>query len=158
VISRDILLGCVMAMIGASAAAQQPELIVYPNKGQDNAQQEQDKFACYGWAKEQSGFDPMAPPVTTTPPPQQEAKRGGLLSGAVRGAIIGGIIDGKDGAKTGAGAGAAIGGMRRMDQNRSEAQQRQQWEQQQASMYQNNRNSYNRAYSACMEGRGYTVR
>ena len=56
------------------------------------------------------------------------------------------------------GLGAVMGGMRRADQNRKQAQQQQQWEQEQAAQYQQGRNNYNRAYAACMEGRGYTVR
>jgi hypothetical protein len=31
-------------------------------------------------------------------------------------------------------------------------------EQEQVAQYQQSRNNYNRAYSACLEGRGYTVR
>ena len=33
-----------------------------------------------------------------------------------------------------------------------------QWAQQQAANYAKNRDSYNRAYSACLEGKGYTVK
>ena len=76
----------------------------------------------------------------------------------LRGAAVGGIVDGSDGAKTCAAAGALVGGMRRADQNKKEAQAQAQWEQEQAANYQNHRNQYNRAYSACLEGRGYTVR
>ena len=59
---------------------------------------------------------------------------------------------------TGAAAGAVVGGARRADQNRQQAQAQAQWEQQQVSQYEAARNSYNRAFAACMEGRGYTVR
>ena len=88
------------------------ELMIYPNEGQDADQQEMDNFQCYGWAKGESGFDPMAPPTATEPPPQQEARKGGVARGALRGAAVGGIIDGSDGAKTGAAAGAVgkVGG------------------------------------------------
>ena len=143
---------------GCSAVWAQGELIVYPNEDQDKEQQEQDNFQCYGWAKDQSGFDPMAPPTATQPAPQQEAQQGGLVRGAARGAAVGAIIDGGDGAAKGAAAGAAVGGMRRNDQRRREQQKQQQWEQEQAQQYQQGRNNYNRAYAACMEGRGYTVR
>jgi hypothetical protein len=37
-------------------------------------------------------------------------------------------------------------------------QQQQQYAQQEATKNANNRNNYNRAYSACLEGRGYTVK
>ena len=48
--------------------------------------------------------------------------------------------------------------MRRADQNRRQAQAQQQWEQEQIQNYEQGRNSYNRAYAACLESRGYTVR
>jgi hypothetical protein len=132
------------------------ELMIFPNADQTAEQQEQDKFACYSWAKEQSNFDPMAPPTATEPPPQQQSKQGGLLRGAARGAVVGGIVD--DEAGKGAAAGAAIGGMRRQDQKRKEAAKRQQWEQEQQRIYAQNRDRYNRAYAACLEGKDYTVR
>ncbi len=153
---RRIVCGLAATLFAGSLLAQ--ELLIYPKENQTQEQQEQDKFQCYSWAKGETGFDSMAPPTATEPPPPKEAKQGGLARGAARGAIIGGIIDGSDGAKKGAGAGAAMGGMRRQDQRRREQQARQQWEQDQARQYQEGRNRYNRAYAACLEGRGYTVR
>ncbi len=143
---------CGLCMAATSMA---DELMIFPNSGQTSEQQEQDKFACYSWARDQSGFDPMAPTTTTEPPPQQHARRGGLLRGAARGAVIGGVAG--DAGK-GAAAGAAVGGMRRQSQIRREQAARQQWEQEQQSIYANNRNRYNRAYAACLEGKNYTVR
>jgi hypothetical protein len=43
-------------------------------------------------------------------------------------------------------------------QKKQEEHAEQQWAQQQVSQYEQRRNGYNRAYSACLEGRGYTVR
>jgi hypothetical protein len=146
-----------MMLLGTNCWAQ-GELVIYPNKGQSREQQDKDNYECYGWAKQQSGFDPMAPPKASTPPPQQQAAKGGVGRGALRGAAIGGIVDGSDGAKTGAAAGAVIGGVRRRDQRRQQAVAEQQWAQQEAAQYQAGRNDYNRAFAACMEGRGYTVR
>ena len=144
---------CGLCLAAKSMAVE--ELMIFPNADQSSEQQEQDKFTCYGWAKDQSGFDPMMPPTATTPPPQEQAQRGGLLRGAARGAVVGGIAG--DAGK-GAAAGAAIGGMRRHDQKRKEAAAREQWEQEQQRTYAENRNRYNRAYSACLEGKDYTVR
>jgi hypothetical protein len=134
------------------------ELMIYPKKAQSAEQQEKDKFECYSWAKNESGFDPMAPPMATEAPPKQEAPRGGLLRGAARGAALGAIIDdSSEGARTGAKAGAAIGGMRRADQKRSAAQEQEQWEQEQQRIYAEKRDRYNRAYSVCLEARDYSV-
>ena len=143
---------CGLCMAATSMA---DELMIFPNADQAPEQQEQDKFACYSWAKDQSDFDPMAPPTATEPPPQQQAKKGGVGRGLVRGAAVGAIAG--DAGK-GAAAGAAIGGMRRQDQKRKEAAARQQWEQEQQRIYAENRNRYNRAYAACLEGKNYTVR
>ncbi len=138
-----------------AATSMADELMIFPNADQAPEQQEQDKFACYSWAKDQSAFDPMAPPTATEAPPQEGARKGGIGRGLVRGAAIGAIAG--DAGK-GAAAGAAIGGMRRQDQKRKEQQQRQQWEQEQQRIYAENRNRYNRAYAACLEGKNYTVR
>ena len=141
--------------------AQDP--IIYPNQGQSAEQQEKDKFECYNWAKGQTGFDPMQVPTATTAPPQQEAQQGGVGRGATRGALVGvtaGAIagDAGKGAAIGAASGALVGGMRRRDQQQQQQQAEQQWAEQQAANYANQRNSYNRAYGACLEGRGYTVK
>ena len=139
------------------------ELIIYPAKGQSQEQLDKDKFECYSWAKQQTGFDPMQQPRATEPPPQQQAQRGGVGRGAVRGGGVGlaaGAIagDAGKGAAIGAASGALVGGMRRRDQQRQQQQAEQQWAQEQAATYQRNRDGYNRAYGACLEGRGYTVR
>ena len=147
---------CGLCITATSMASD--ELIIFPNAGQSGEQQEADKFACYGWAKNQSGFDPMAPPMTTTASPKTDAKKGGTVRGSLRGAAIGGIIGGSDGAKKGAGAGAVMGTARRHDQKRSEEKAQQAWEQEQAAIYSGNRDLYNRNYGACLEGKNYTVR
>jgi hypothetical protein len=139
------------------------DLIVYPAKGQSQDQMEKDKFECYSWAKKQTGFDPMQTPQATAPPPQQEAQQGGVLRGGARGAAVGAVGgaiagDAGKGAAIGAASGAMIGGMRRRDQRRRQQQAQDQWAQQQAAQYTQARNTYNRAFSACLEGRGYTVK
>ena len=151
-------------MVAGPALAQ--ELIIYPAKGQSEDQMEQDKFQCYSWAKKETGFDPMQMPTATAPPPKKQAQKGGAgrgaIGGAAAGAAIGGITRGRKGAGRGAligaGSGALIGGMRREKQRNQEAQSRNQWEREQGNAYMQKRNTYNRAYGACLEGRGYTVK
>lgn len=142
------------------------DVIVYPAKGQSAEQTEKDKFECYQWAKGQTGFDPMAAPTAQTAPPPREKEVAGAgksgLVGGLGGAAVGGLLGGSKksagrGALVGAGAGALMGGMRRHDQKEREAHNRAQWEQREAANYAQNRNDYNRAYSACLSGRGYTV-
>ncbi len=142
-----------------AATSMADELMIFPNDDQTADQQEADKYACYSWAKGETGFDPMAPITATEAPPQQQAKQGGMARGAVRGAAVGQLVGGDSSStKSGAAAGAAIGGMRRNDQKRKEQQAQQQWEQEQVAIYTENRNRYNRAYAACLEGKNYTVR
>lgn len=154
---------------GAASFGAETELFIYPQKGQSQEQLEKDKFECYGWAKGQSGFDPMAPPTVSEPPPQAQAKgstAGGALKGAAGGALlglgIGAIAGGKSEALKGAGIGAlgggVIGGVRRSGQVRQDQEAQKQWEQQQTAQYTQKRSQYNRAFGACMEGRGYTVK
>jgi hypothetical protein len=133
-----------------SAALAQSQPIIYPAKGQSQQQMEQDKYGCYTWAKGQTGFDPMQAGLASQPPPQSQGSAsalkgaaGGAAVGAVGGAIGG---DAGKGAAIGAATGAMIGGMRKRQQG-----------QQQAAVA-SNQAQYNRAFGACMEGRGYTVK
>jgi len=159
----NILFSIFIASILFAGPALASDVFIYPNKGQSQKQQDKDKSDCYSWAKQQTGFDPMAQPKATAPPPAQEAPKGGVVRGAGRGALVGvaaGAIagDAGKGAAIGAASGALIGGMRRRDQVRQEEQAQEQWANQQAANYEHNRSNYNRAFSTCMEGRGYTVK
>lgn len=149
-----------------SVIAQEP--IIYPAQGQSQDQLEKDKFECYTWAKGETGFDPMQMPTASSPAPSQEKKsvggsalKGGAVGG-IGGAVIGGIAGGKKKAKKGALigglTGGALGGARSSRQNRQAEQDRNQWEKQETNKYMQQRNDYNRAYSACLSGRGYTVK
>ena len=156
-------LACFISAMMTIPPVMAQDQFIYPEKGQSSEQQEKDKFECYTWAKGQTGFDPMDVPTATTAPPPQEAQKGGVGRGAARGATVGlaaGAIGGDagKGAAIGAASGALIGGMRRRDQQRQQYQAEQQWAQQEAANYTNQRNNYNRAYEACLEGRGYTVK
>jgi len=147
--------------LASSALAQ--DLIIYPAKGQSQEQMEKDKFECYTWAKQQTGFDPMQVPKATEPPPKQEAQKGGVGRGAVRGAAVGvaaGAIagDAGKGAAIGAASGGLIGGMRRKDQAASQQKAEDQWAKEQSENYVRKRSEYDRAYSVCLEGKGYTVK
>jgi hypothetical protein len=154
----------ILLMIGflvtGDALAQDP--IVFPAEGQSEEQMEKDKFSCYQWARNQTGFDPMEVPKATSPPPQQTAGSGTALKGAAVGAGAGALIkrsgSRSKGAATGAVVGGVIGGAAQAGQRRQDEKARQQWEQEQASQYTAKRNEYNRAYGACMEGKGYTVK
>lgn len=157
---RHVALAIFLFVPGGQALAQ--DVYAYPNKGQSQQQQEQDQFQCYSWAKQQAGFDPMQAPTASSPAPRDESTGPGVLGGAAGGAglgAVGGLIAGNagKGAAIGAVTGGVLGGVRSRNQNRRNQQARNDWEQQQNAQYQNARGNYNRAYSACMEARGYTI-
>ena len=143
-----------LALPSAAALAQKP--IAYPAKGQSAQQKQKDDAACMAWAQQNTGIDPVA---AAAPPPQQTgpATGGGeRLRGAARGAVGGAVVGGIAGdAGTGAGVGAAAGTMAggaRARQNQA-AQNQAAVQQQQQTLA-----TFWRAYGACMEGRGYTIR
>jgi hypothetical protein len=143
----------IAAMFAAGASAQQ---FVYPAKGQSPEQQKKDEAQCHTWAVQQAKYDPTKPPPSTAaaaPPTTATGTTPGAgARGAARGAVVGGIM-GDAGAGAAAGAVAARGQSRR--QNTAQAQQQQQsaTQQDQAGMA-----AYQKARSACLEGRGYTVK
>ena len=165
--NRDIsilfILVCVLFIFSVSKGLAQDELFIYPKDGQSEEQQEKDKFACYSWAKKESKFDPMEIPRASSAPPDKKATTKPLRR-AARGAAIGAIVgeiaddDAGKGALIGASSGALFGGMQRRDQEQRQKKKEEEWEKKEAQKYQKKRDSYNRAYSACLEAKGYTVK
>ncbi len=45
----------------ASSISSSLGLFVFPGEGQDQKQQEADEMACFNWAKQQTGYDPINP-------------------------------------------------------------------------------------------------
>ena len=139
--------------------------VIFPAKGQTPEQMEKDKYDCYTWAKQETGFDPMqAQPAAQAPTAQSQAPQGERIKGAARGAAVGAVVggiandDAGKGAAAGAAAGTMAGGMRTRQNRRNQAQAQQQQAQQQAAATDQQLSTYNRAYSACLEGKGYTVK
>lgn len=128
---------------------------VFPEKGQTPEQQELDDYACYKWAKGQTGYDPQHPNLAAAPPPPSG---GGAVRGAAKGAAVGAIGgaiggDAGKGAAVGAGVGAAMG----MGRQRRSQQQYQQQVQQAEAQNQQAIATFDRAHKVCMEGKGYKV-
>ena len=131
-------------------------IIAYPARGQGPQQQERDRYDCYNWAVQQTGYNPQAQFAGSTAPPPPPG--GGVLPGAAKGAAlgaVGGAIGGDagKGAAIGAGVGGLFGGMRR----REAENQQYQYQQQQAAASAQRSADFNRAMGACLQGRGYTV-
>jgi hypothetical protein len=150
-----LVLQLVSLALTVPAVAAQP--IVYPAKGQSAQQQKKDDAECYAWAKQTTGIDPAV--VASTPPPQDTgpATGGGQrVRGAARGALGGAAIGAIAGdAGTGAGVGAVVG---TMAGGRQARQQQAAQNQQSVAQQQELINTHYRAFGACMEGRGYTIK
>jgi len=146
--------GTVAVFLIGSAVAQQ---FVYPAKGQSAEQQKKDEGECKTWATGQTGYDPSKPPPTAAAPKPPTTATGTTpgagVRGAARGAIVGEVVGGDAGAGAAAGAVAARGQSRK--QNAAAQQQAAQQQQQAQSSQQA---AYGKARSACLEGRGYTVK
>jgi len=156
-----ILMVLISIFITLPSVAQDP--VIYPAKGQSQERMEKDKLDCYTWAKKETGFDPMVTPQASSQPPQQQQSSASPARGAAGGALGGlaiGSLSGNAGrgAAIGAVTGGVIGGARKSNQQKQQQQAQQQWEQQEAAEYSKKRGTYNRAYGACLEGKGYTVK
>jgi len=134
------------------------KLVVFPAKGQSKQQQKKDEFDCYMWAMDQSGIDPLNLPKTEVA--VQSGPTGGAVKGAAGGAVAGvaiGAIAGDAG--KGAAIGATAGAMRGIRKGKQQQdQQNQQAQAQAAAKDKGTIDSYKKAFSACIEGKGYTVK
>jgi hypothetical protein len=153
--SKAMITTAILVAIFSTEAFSQ--LVIYPAKGQSAAQQKKDEGECYTWAKGQTGYDP-AQASQSAPPPQQPVggeRVQGAARGALGGAAIGAIAgDAGKGAAIGAVAGTMAGGARQ--RQKQSANQQAAAEQQQATAAQ--QQGFQKAYAACFEGRGYTVK
>jgi hypothetical protein len=144
------------------------EVIAYPSQGQSPEQLDRDRYECHSWAVKQTGFDPSIPGVPPhqrvvihgpPPPPPGSGVAAGAITGAVLGAIIGGPRDAGAGAAVGAIAGAAVGGVAEQQQAQAahDAEDRA-MERARPPGQEQRAGAYRRAITACLEGRGYSVR
>ena len=139
--------------------SQAMKLYVYPSKGQTQAQQKKDEFECYNWAVAQSGIDPLNLPKVEAAP-VQSGPTGGAVRGAAKGAAAGAAIGAITGdAGEGAAVGAVVGGVsgRRQGQQ-AQAQANQQSQASATAKEQEMKDSFTKAFSVCIEGKGYTIK
>ncbi len=145
--------------IEAQSIASSLGLYVFPANNQDAATQEADEMACFTWAKNQSGYDPLNPTQVVGAQVDRSADGTALVGagvGAAGGAAIGAIAG--DAGK-GAAIGAIVGGVRgRRTKVVGDERQQQANDQAAAAKEKELANNYNKAFSACMEGKGYTVK
>jgi pectin methylesterase-like acyl-CoA thioesterase len=148
-----------------AAPAQPTKVYFYPLQGQSEAQQDRDRYDCHSWSVRQTGFDPSrhvtseeqrASVVPARSPGQ--AIGAAAAVGAVIGAIAAGPGNTAEGAVVGAMAGTVLGSASAAAEQSNATQ---------ASRYRQSRSErrfdqpageFRRAMSACLEGRGYSVK
>jgi Glycine-zipper domain len=168
----------------ASSPAKSIGMFAYPKNQQNADQQLKDETECYSSAKQQTGVDPQAPPPAAASAEEQKAAqeqaakqaagstpKGGAVKGSAKGAAGGAAIGAIAGdAGTGAAIGATAGAVRgRRQQKKAQkeagqqaaqqtAQAQQQSQAQAQAEHQGASDTFKRAFSACMDARGYSVK
>jgi hypothetical protein len=166
----------------AWSPAQSIDMFAFPKNGQGPDQQLKDESDCYGMAKQRTGIDPQRAAPTGPSADQVQAAqkqaaenadqaKGGRVSGAARGAAggaaIGAIVgDAGKGAGAGAVAGTMSGGAKQraanaQSQQKAAAQAKASLEkehEQQMLAHKEGLDTFQRAFSACMDARGYSVK
>jgi len=147
-----------LPLMWSSAWAAEP--IVYPAKGQSAEQLQKDKGECSAWATKTTGVDPVAiAQQQVDAQPAEQGPHGERLRGAARGAAAGAAIGAVAGdAGKGAGIGAVTGGVARGARERRREQAEEASAQDAQQQARDALATYTRAYGACLEGRGYTVK
>jgi hypothetical protein len=144
------------------------DVYVYPSGGQTEKQLDRDRYECHNWAVAQSRYNPsdthLAPHqrvrVVEMPPAGRDTAVG-AMTGAVIGSSVAGHRDAGGGAVAGAIVGAMIGASsdaaRRRTANQVDARLSAEAQAERARL-ERQAADYRRAISACLEGRGYTVK
>ena len=134
-------------------------VFVFPAKDQTPEQQAKDEQDCYSWAVQQSGVDPLNMQATK-PDSVAKGPDGSAVKGAAKGALAGvaiGAIAGDAG--KGAAIGAAAGGMKgAAGSKKKQAKAEEDAKKKAAAADQAKMDSFKKAYSACLEGKGYSVK
>jgi len=148
-----------------SSAPVDTEIYFYPLRGQSAALQDRDRFECYLWARRQTGFDPSLPDLAphqriqvVAQTPTGEETLAGAITGAALGAIIGAPHSSGEGALFGAIAGAAFGSALEATRYERGLAESGRIDRLRYAEIDHRARLYRRAMSACLEGRGYSVR
>ena len=166
----------------ASSPSKSIGVFAFPKNNQNAEQQLKDETDCYGMSKQQSGIDPQAPPPKPMSAEEKQAQqkqaaedapkaKGGRVRGAARGAAGGAAIgaiagDAGQGAAIGSVAGTMRGGMKQREANAASKQKAAQQtaaaqkeaESQAKLAHAEGLDTFQRAFGACMDARGYSVK
>ena len=153
-----LLVGITSSFAQSNGLAKSIGVFVFPNEDQTSEQQNKDESDCYKWAMDQTNYDPMNPPVVkgnTVDTSPDGAAVVGSAKGAAAGAAIG-SVGGEMG--KGAAVGAMVGGIRgRRAKKGADANQQQANNAAAAAKSNDMAAEYKRAFSTCLQAKGYTV-
>ena len=147
----NIIIAAVFLVVGfqqvnSQSIAKGLGMYIFPSEGQDQATQDADESACYKWAIQQTGYDPLNPPTVHAAQVDQSAD-GSAVRGAARGAAGGAAI------------GAILGGVRgRRAKKQQDAAQQNANNQAAVNKSSELEADYKKAFAVCMEGKGYTIK
>lgn len=148
----QLLLAAAMVAPIAGALAQSQSPVVHASRGQSEQQMARDDSQCHSAASKQTGFDPVVIAANSTPFQQGKdmtsepiAAPSTAMGASSAGATSSGMAGGET--ATGASAGGATGSSAGQPTRKA-----QQFASQKPSI-----DVYNRAYSKCMNRRGYVV-
>ncbi len=158
---------------GQKTLAATMNVYAFPTKGQAAEQQSQDEAACYQYAVQNTGTDPFQLQKQAQAQQQQaaaqkqqiaEAGKGAGAAGAVGGAAAGALIgeiasdDAGAGAAYGAAAGAIVARRRTREKKQEATQQVEQQAQQAQQATAQQLDNFKKAFSVCLEAKGYMVK
>ena len=144
-----------------------PPMFFYPERGQDEARQDRDRYECYRWAVGQTGFDPgmtrlSQPQATWQAAPRRDGAD--VAAGAVTGAVLGSMTSSRhhsaEAAVIGAIFGAALGAIAQESRAQAIEQDNASRAQHEQALQQAARaplGDFRRAMGACMLGRSYRI-
>jgi hypothetical protein len=143
--------------------------MIFPKNGQTQQQQMADKTECKAWATNETGINPdyvraKIDALNENMANQSAGKSSGLGGKIIRGAALGAAMGGLDDAiDSEAGAGAAKGAVLMASKGRQEQQKAQQQaavdsQYAQREQLEQQYDTYSRAFSVCMDAKGYSVK
>lgn len=153
---------CSPSLLAQQSVASSLGLFVYPSGGQAADKQATDEQECYDWASQTTGIDPSSPPASERPAAaaQEDTAQAAAATGmrsAARNVLIANATDNdwEEAAAIGLVFGSSRGAKHSRARN-AQAQKEAVAQQQQASTQQVDQ--FKKAFSACIEGRDYTIR
>ena len=155
---RLLMVASIVALVSwANITAAEP--VAYPTKGQSFDQQNRDEYECHQWAQKETGVDPVAVAEQATAASQSSSGAKSGLGGAASGAGLGAIRGAASGdAGAGAMQGAGMGRLIAVIRSRRQMEQQQKAGAAENADLRGQLDKYDSAYSACLTGRGYSVK